>query len=160
MRCWLVERITDAGEMAWVERPDPVPGPDEYVVRVEAAGVNFAETLMVRGLYQRNPETPFSPGIEVAGAIGAAGDKTAEKPGRLICADYIGRMRGNPKRLGALRFANTARRATTQEPKGCTETSPRFRKTKVSTKDVPECTSPNVIPLRWTVAVTAVQSSR
>ena len=88
MRCWLVERITDAGEMAWVERPDPVPGPDEYVVRVEAAGVNFAETLMARGLYQRSPETPFSPGIEVAGAIGAAGDKTAEKPGRLICADY------------------------------------------------------------------------
>jgi NADPH2:quinone reductase len=88
MRCWLVERIPDAGEMAWVERPDPVPGPDEYVVRVEAAGVNFADTLMARGLYHRNPETPFSPGIEVAGEIGAAGDKTAEKPGRRLCANY------------------------------------------------------------------------
>jgi hypothetical protein len=33
MRGWLVEKVTDAGEMAWVERPDPVPGPDEYVVR-------------------------------------------------------------------------------------------------------------------------------
>jgi len=89
MRCWVVEKVSDAGEIVWVVRPDPVPGPDDYVVRVEAAGVNFADTLMARGLYQRKPETPFSPGIEVAGAIVAAGDKTGRKPGERICASLL-----------------------------------------------------------------------
>jgi NADPH2:quinone reductase len=73
MRCWVVEQITEAGEMIWVERPDPVPGQDELLVRVKAAGVNFADTLMARGRYQRKPETPFTPGIEVAGEIVASG---------------------------------------------------------------------------------------
>jgi NADPH:quinone reductase-like Zn-dependent oxidoreductase len=41
MRSWVVEKITEAGEMVWVERPDPVPGRDEFLVRVNAAGVNF-----------------------------------------------------------------------------------------------------------------------
>jgi NADPH:quinone reductase len=73
MRCWVVEQITEAGEMIWVERPDPVPGQDELLVRVKAAGVKFADTLMARGRYQRKPETPFTPGIEVAGEIVASG---------------------------------------------------------------------------------------
>lgn len=83
MRCWVVEKITEAGEMVWVERPDPVPGQDEYLVRIDAAGVNFADTLMARGRYQRKPETPFTPGIEVAGEIVAA---HGEQAGR-VCAN-------------------------------------------------------------------------
>jgi NADPH2:quinone reductase len=83
MRCWVVEKITEAGEMVWVERPDPVPGQDEYLVRIDAAGVNFADTLMARGRYQRRPETPFTPGIEVAGEIVAA---HGEQAGR-VCAN-------------------------------------------------------------------------
>ena len=87
MRCWIVEEITDAGEMAWVERADPAPGANEYLVRIEAAGVNFADTLMARGRYQRKPETPFIPGIEVAGEIVAAGAGTGGELGRRICAN-------------------------------------------------------------------------
>jgi NADPH:quinone reductase len=83
MRCWVVEKITELGEMIWVERPDPVPGQDECLVRVDATGVNFADTLMARGLYQRKPETPFTPGIEVAGEIVAA---YGEQRGR-VCAN-------------------------------------------------------------------------
>ena len=85
MRCCVVEQITEAGEMIWVERPDPVPGQDELLVRVKAAGVNFADTLMARGRYQRKPETPFTPGIEVAGEIVASG-AGGEQRG-LVCAN-------------------------------------------------------------------------
>ena len=85
MRSWVVEKITEAGEMVWVERPDPVPGRDEFLVRVNAAGVNFADTLMTRGLYQRKPETPFTPGIEVAGEIVGA-DASDDRRGR-VCAN-------------------------------------------------------------------------
>ena len=86
MRSWVVEELTEAGHMAWAERPDPVPDADGYVVRVEAAGVNFADTLMMRGRYQRKPDLPFVPGIEVAGTIIAAGSGATLPLGTRICA--------------------------------------------------------------------------
>jgi NADPH2:quinone reductase len=42
-------------------------------IEVAAAGVNFPDLLMVRGLYQARPEPPFAPGLEVAGTV-VAGD--------------------------------------------------------------------------------------
>lgn len=47
----------------------PVPGPDQYLVRVEAAGLAFGDTLIVRGKYQVKPPLPFTPGSEVVGTI-------------------------------------------------------------------------------------------
>jgi NADPH:quinone reductase len=43
--------------------------PGQVRVRVHAAGLNFADTLIVRGLYQVKPPLPFTPGFEAAGAI-------------------------------------------------------------------------------------------
>jgi NADPH2:quinone reductase len=86
MRCWLVEQVTDDGDMAWAEQAEPVPSAGELVVRIEAAGVNFADTLMVRGRYQRKPTPPFVPGIEVSGEVVAAGADCVHTPGQRICA--------------------------------------------------------------------------
>jgi hypothetical protein len=41
-------------------------GAGEVVLSVKAAGVNFPDVLMSRGLYQLRPSLPFSPGGEVA----------------------------------------------------------------------------------------------
>jgi NADPH2:quinone reductase len=41
----------------------------EIRIRVRAAGVNFADTLMIAGKYQVKPEFPFIPGLEAAGEI-------------------------------------------------------------------------------------------
>ena len=90
MRAWVVERLTEAGEMALLDRPDPVAGPGEYVVRVECAGINFSDTLMLRGLYQRKPPLPFTPGIEAAGTILAAGPGCTLPVGSRICAALPG----------------------------------------------------------------------
>ena len=54
--------------------PDPVPGPLELVVDVKFAGVNFPDLLIIQGLYQFKPPTPFSPGGEVAGTVSALGE--------------------------------------------------------------------------------------
>jgi NADPH:quinone reductase len=56
------------------EVAEPAPGPDEVVIRVTAAGLNFFDTLMLRNKYQITPPLPFSPGAEVAGPIEALGD--------------------------------------------------------------------------------------
>src|SRR5205814_1870752 len=44
--------------------------PSEVRIRVHAAGVNFADSLMVGGTYQVKPPFPFTPGLEAAGGNG------------------------------------------------------------------------------------------
>ncbi len=52
------------------------------VVRSEAIGVNYPDGLLVQGLYQMKPPTPFTPGMEVAGIVEAVGpDVEGVKPG-------------------------------------------------------------------------------
>lgn len=51
----------------------PTPGPGQVAIAVAAAGVNFADTLMIAGKYQEKPPFPFSPGLEVAGTVAAVG---------------------------------------------------------------------------------------
>ena len=62
-----------------VEEPDPVPGPNEVVIDVAAAGVNYADSIIRMGLYESAKKLhgyPITPGFEVAGTISAVGDVT------------------------------------------------------------------------------------
>ena len=56
-----------------VERPDPVPGPGEVLIRVAAAGVNRPDVMQRRGAYPPPPGASDIPGLEVAGTIAALG---------------------------------------------------------------------------------------
>ena len=56
---------------------EPVPGPNDVLVRVRACGVNFADALIVQGKYQEKPPLPFVPGLEVAGEIVSMGKDVA-----------------------------------------------------------------------------------
>jgi NADPH2:quinone reductase len=51
----------------------PSLAPDQVRIRVRAAGLNFADTLMIAGKYQVKPAFPFTPGLEVAGEIAEVG---------------------------------------------------------------------------------------
>lgn len=86
MKAWVVEKLEETDEMHLVDRPSPKPDAGEYLVHVEAAGVNFLDTLMLRGRYQRKPALPFVPGVEVAGRIVAAGTDAPLAVGQRICA--------------------------------------------------------------------------
>ncbi|NIA68151.1 NADPH:quinone oxidoreductase family protein [Pelagibius litoralis] len=67
--------------------PSPLPGDGEVLLDVAAAGVNFADTLMIAGKYQERPAFPFSPGLEVAGRIKALGPGvTGLSPGQRVLA--------------------------------------------------------------------------
>lgn len=68
--------------LALEDLPDPQPGPDQVVVEVRAAGVNFPDVLTVQGKYQIRPPLPFTPGNEFAGVVRAVGPGvTAFAPG-------------------------------------------------------------------------------
>ena len=55
------------------EMPEPGTGACGVRIRVHAAGLNFADSLMLRGRYQEKPPLPFTPGLELAGEIDAVG---------------------------------------------------------------------------------------
>lgn len=61
--------------LSLAEVPEPVPGPAEALVRIEAAGVNFIDTYHRTGLYP--VATPFTPGVEGAGVVEAVGDEVS-----------------------------------------------------------------------------------
>jgi NADPH2:quinone reductase len=67
--------------------PDPVPGPGQLRLAVEAAGVNFADLLTIAGQYQEKRTPPFVPGLEAAGTVIDCGDGVdGLKPGERVAA--------------------------------------------------------------------------
>jgi len=65
------------------EAPDPLPKRGEVRIRVEAAGVNFADIMGRMGAYPDLPPMPVVPGYEVAGTVDAVGQD--------VETDWIGR---------------------------------------------------------------------
>ncbi|NTF34403.1 quinone oxidoreductase family protein [Rhizobium skierniewicense] len=60
---------------------DPVPGPGEVLIKVEAVGMNYADIMRRRGDDYPDPSpTPFILGIEVAGTVAALGEGVNDIP--------------------------------------------------------------------------------
>jgi NADPH2:quinone reductase len=78
MKAALVRAFGPVETLEIVELPDPHPGPDEVVIDVAAAELNFADILVIEGNYQFKPPLPFSPGKAAAGTIAALGPGVSE----------------------------------------------------------------------------------
>jgi len=57
--------------LTYEDAPDPACGDGEVLVRVKAAGANFADTMFTQGRYYLRPTFPAVPGLEVAGEVSA-----------------------------------------------------------------------------------------
>jgi len=74
-----------------VERPDPVPGPDDVLIRVAGAGVNRPDVLQRQGAYPPPAGASDLPGLEVAGTIAAVGSNVKQwKVDDAVCALIAG----------------------------------------------------------------------
>ena len=74
MKAWQLSRYGEPEEvLELADRPRPVPGPGQLLVRVLAASANFPDVLMIRGGYQVKPPLPFVPGVELCGEVAEAG---------------------------------------------------------------------------------------
>lgn len=69
------------------ERPVPVPGPGQVLIRVDHAGVNRPDALQRAGAYAPPPGASDLPGLEVAGHVAAVGPGVARwREGDAVCA--------------------------------------------------------------------------
>ena len=73
MRAIVTTGSGDVDVMKVETRPDPAPGRGEVLIRVKAAGLNFADILARQGLYPDGPPKPCVMGYEVSGLIEAVG---------------------------------------------------------------------------------------
>lgn len=87
MKALVCERFGPLKDLRIKDIPVPVPGPDQVVVQVKAASLNFPDVLICRGEYQVKPTLPFSPGAEMAGIVCAVGENVVDfRPGDRVMA--------------------------------------------------------------------------
>jgi NADPH2:quinone reductase len=87
MRAVLCEAFGKPDELRLADIPPLTPQAGEVVIDVAAAGVNFADILMVSGQYQEKPPLPFTPGLETAGIVSACGSGVSRvRPGDRVIA--------------------------------------------------------------------------
>ena len=67
-----------------MEVDKPIPLDDEVLIKVEAAGVNYPDALLVQGKYQIVVEPPFTPGNEVCGYVDQVGKNVDLKKGTKV----------------------------------------------------------------------------
>jgi putative PIG3 family NAD(P)H quinone oxidoreductase len=91
MRAIEIASIGGPEVLRCVERPLPVPGPGEVLVKIKAAGVNRVDAFQRAGLYTPPPGTTDIPGVEFAGEVSARGHATGRfKVGDRVCGIAIG----------------------------------------------------------------------
>jgi NADPH:quinone reductase len=92
MKAVLCSTFTGPDDLRVGEIEEPKPADDEILIDVHAASVSFMDHLLVSGLYQMRPSTPFAPGTEAAGIVVTVGEKiTRFQPGdRVACGNWTG----------------------------------------------------------------------
>ncbi len=65
-------------EIEYKDVDEPNLDEDSILIKVNSVGVNFPDGLLVQGKYQLKPETPFIPGMEVAGEVISLGSKYSD----------------------------------------------------------------------------------
>lgn len=94
MKAVICKEFTGWEQLELAELPDPIAGPGQVVIDVQAAGLNFPDLLLVAGKYQMKPPLPFVPGSECAGIITETGDGVSDWNigDRVIAYTMIGAM--------------------------------------------------------------------
>ena len=82
--------VNDDRSLRWDNVPDPVCGPEDCLVKIEAAALNRADLMQREGDYPPPPGCPEWMGLEIAGTITEVGAVAAEKScwkvGDKVCA--------------------------------------------------------------------------
>ena len=88
MKAWVVREWGDPDSMTFEDIPERDPPPDMLRLKIEAAAINFFDSLMIAGTYQTKPDFPFTPGGEVSGTVVSAPADSGFAPGDRVSAGF------------------------------------------------------------------------
>ncbi|HEV2975393.1 MAG TPA: NADPH:quinone oxidoreductase family protein [Solirubrobacteraceae bacterium] len=88
MRAIQISEFGGPDVLRLVELPTPEPGPEEVLIKVTRAGLNFADTHTRTNSYVRKAELPLVPGGEVAGLREDTGERVVALVGDGGYAEY------------------------------------------------------------------------
>ncbi|WP_404423029.1 NADPH:quinone oxidoreductase family protein [Thalassospira australica] len=71
MKAWICKAFGEAPMLT--DCDEPVAQSRDVIIDIAACGVNFADTLILEGKYQKRPQGPFAPGFEIAGTVSGIG---------------------------------------------------------------------------------------
>ncbi len=74
MKAIRLNELGGADKLSLEEIEKPAPKADEVLIKVAAAGINYADTMMREGNYLTQPELPLTLGYEAAGTIESVGE--------------------------------------------------------------------------------------
>lgn len=107
--------VNDDRSLRWDNVPDPVVGPEDVLVKIEAAALNRADLMQREGNYPPPPGCPEWMGLEIAGTIVEMGAEVSQKsdwkPGDKVCALLGGG--------GYAQYANVKYDMLMPVPEGC-----------------------------------------
>ena len=107
--------VNDDRSLRWDNVPDPVVGPEDVLVKIEAAALNRADLMQREGDYPPPPGCPEWMGLEIAGTIVEMGAEVSQKsdwkPGDKVCALLGGG--------GYAQYANVKYDMLMPVPEGC-----------------------------------------
>ena len=75
MRAIVCQEFKSPAKLTISQLDDPVPAPNEVLIRIQATGLGYVDALTVAGLYQIKPTLPFIPGNEISGVVEQLGNK-------------------------------------------------------------------------------------
>lgn len=86
MRAVQVKAFGGVDQLELVDLPDPEPQPGQVRLRIEAAGLNYADVMQREGAYPGGPKPPYIPGFEAAGVVDAVGGDASLPIGSRVMA--------------------------------------------------------------------------
>jgi len=90
MRVLVVQNSFGLDHLAILNRPDPMPGPGQLLVRIRAASLNYRDLMIVKGQYNPKLKLPRVPGSDGAGEIVAVGSGVSKfKPGDRVIGCFM-----------------------------------------------------------------------
>lgn len=90
MRVWAYAERIGVADLREESRPDPVAGPGQIVLRMEAAAINYRDLAIARGNYHVGVSAPLIPLSDGAGRVVEVGEGvTRFRVGDLACPNYM-----------------------------------------------------------------------
>ena len=77
MKALRIEEYGSVDVLQWKDAPEPTPSPHQVLIKVDSAGVNYADIMRRQGNYP-GPDLPATLGLEAAGTIAALGSDVTD----------------------------------------------------------------------------------